>query len=98
MHTVEGEGQQAGAPAANGNRMLEMSAGLAIGRRLGPVVTERLHPLGAEVDHRLDGDHQARFNAEVAAAPQRAAEEIGDLRILVHLPPDTVAYEALDHR
>ena len=57
-----------------------------------------LHALGAHVHHWLDGDHQARLDAEVAAAAQRAAEEIRHLRLFVHLPADAVADEAFDGR
>ena len=59
---------------------------------------QHLHPLRAHVHHRLDGDHQPRLDAEVAAAAQAAAEEIRHLRIFVHLPADAVADEALDRR
>ena len=51
--------------------------------------------LRAHVHHRLDGDHQARLQAEVAAAAaELAADEIRHLRLFVHLAADAVADEA----
>ena len=48
-------------------------------------------------DHRFDGDHQSGPQAEVASSPQLAADEVGHLRVFVHLAADSVPHERLDH-
>ncbi len=51
--------------------------------------------LGPQRDHRLDGQDEARFEPDVVLA-ERLADEVGDLRLLVHVLADAVADELLD--
>ena len=54
----------------HGHRVLEMGAGAAVRRHLGPVVGLASHLLAAHVHHRLDGDDQPGNEAEIAAAAE----------------------------
>ena len=58
-----------------------------------PSVGEDLHLIGAQVDHGLHGDG----HAGVEALPRPGGVVVGDLRVLVHLPPDAVAHIVADH-
>ena len=74
------------------------SAGLLVGGRLRPVVRHGPYPFRAHVNHRLDGDHQARLEPEVAAAAEVLAAKVGYLRVFVHPSADAVADEHLHDR
>src|SRR3954466_14014816 len=88
--------QKDGAAVGDGDRMFEVGAWLRVERGLRPMVTMHFHALRAHVHHWFYGDDEPGFDAEVAAAAEGAAEEIGDLRLFVHLAADAVADEALN--
>src|SRR5215468_2617163 len=69
--------------------MLEMRRRLPIGRYYCPAVFEDLYFFRAEVDHRLDREHKARFDLR----PFAVMDVIQDGWIFVQRPSNTVAAE-----
>src|SRR5262249_440513 len=58
----------------------------------GPAVRERVDFVGAEVDHRLDGQHHARAHARIRLAPRpEGGTVVRYLWVLVQLLADAVA-------
>jgi hypothetical protein len=60
------------------------------------MIAQHFHSLGAHVHHWFHGDDEAWLDVKIAAAAERAAEEVWHLRLFVHLTADAVAHEALD--
>src|SRR5260370_23777235 len=76
--------------------MLDVSAGHQVFGNDSPVICKGFDGTPANVDHGLDGQHQAFFEPEILLA-HVAADEIGDLRVLVHDAADAVADILLHH-
>src|SRR5262245_36009317 len=66
-----------------------MGRGLAVKRDHRPAILENFYLFRSEIDHRLDGDNQARLDLESLPA----LDVVQDRRILMKSPADTVAAE-----
>src|SRR2546422_362902 len=76
----------------DGDGVLPVAGELAVAGHHGPAVGERVDLVGAEVDHRLDGQDHPRPHARIRLPPGPERRPIvGHLRILVELLPDAVA-------
>src|SRR5262245_51961894 len=73
---VAGQDDRLTVEEANG--VLDVGAGHAITGNDRPVVAQRKHVLSAHVDHRLDGQHQAFFDAKIVLAALARVVKIGD--------------------
>ena len=69
-----------------------MGGGKTVGGDHGPAVGERLHAVGAEIDHGFDGEGHAGFDL----LPGAAAAEVRNLRLLMHRAADAVADQVAD--
>src|SRR5262249_23503549 len=82
--------------ARQGEGVLDVDARQAVARHHGPVVAPDVGVIPAQVNHGLDGEHQALFQAEVVLADV-AIDEVRHLRVLVHDPANAVADVVLHH-
>src|SRR5688572_16552857 len=72
-------GNDLDAVAGDGESVFDVDAGHGVLGDDGPVVVQDADVGAAHVDHRLDGQHQAFFQAEVLFF-HFAGDEVGDLR------------------
>src|SRR5262249_20641909 len=87
-------GEDPGALIEDRDRVLEVRGHRAISGYCRPVVIQLLYVRGPGVYHGFDGDDKAGFHAFAIVW----LAEIGDLRILVHLPAGAVADVLPDNR
>src|SRR5262245_14253757 len=73
----------------DGNRVLEMCGGTSIERNHGPAVSENLHLLGSQIDHRLVRNHQARLHLW----PLTSLDVVQNRRVLMQRAADPMTAE-----